>query len=166
MATSIKLTYEQFLEQFGREDRSYEYWYGEAVAKGTPTWLHGLIQGIIVQLLKEAGWIAASEVELRIDIEARPRPDVIAVKHLPSGPYQTESADVVVEILSEDDKMQRVREKCRKYAEWGCRQIYVVDPSDKSVSEWRDGSLIQSNVMAGCPVERLWLELSRLYSDQ
>jgi Uma2 family endonuclease len=68
MATpTAKLTPEQFQEQFGSGERAYEFWYGEAVPKSIPTWIHGLLQVVISRLLKGAGFYAASEVELRID---------------------------------------------------------------------------------------------------
>ena len=82
-----KLTFEDFEAQYGQADRTYEFWYGEAIPKGMPTWIHGLLQKIVMQLLEEAGFIAASEVELRIDPRAHPKPDVIATRtKLPAGP--------------------------------------------------------------------------------
>lgn len=64
-----------------------------------PTWVHGLLQFVIVRLLKEAGFYAAAEIELRIHPDAHPRPDVIA-KIKPRGAYPTEPADIVVKIVS------------------------------------------------------------------
>ena len=111
MATTTKLTSEQFEAQYGQQDQAYEFWYGEAIPKAMPTWVHALLQKIIERLLDEKGFISAGEVELRIESDAHPRPDVIAVRKLPSGPYQTEGAAVVVEIISEDDKPQYLCEK-------------------------------------------------------
>ena len=42
--TTAKLTLEQFQERFGQCERAYEFWYGEAIAKSLPTWVHGLLQ--------------------------------------------------------------------------------------------------------------------------
>jgi hypothetical protein len=50
-------------------------------------------------LLTQAGYLTASEVELRIDPDARPKPDIIASKTKPAGPYPTSGVDVVVEIV-------------------------------------------------------------------
>jgi Uma2 family endonuclease len=57
-APAEKLTFPEFRSKYERSERSYEYWYGEAVPKGMPTWMHGLLQGIIMQLLSEAGYLA------------------------------------------------------------------------------------------------------------
>ena len=79
-AVAGKLTLLEFQSQYEHADRSYEYWYGEAVPKGMPTWIHGLLQVIISQLLTEAGYLAGSEVELRIVPDAHPKPDVIGTR--------------------------------------------------------------------------------------
>ncbi len=165
MPTATGLTFEQFQERYGQHSRAYEFWYGEAVPKAMPTWVHALLQKIIARLLDEKGLISGGEVELRIVAEAHPRPDVIAVTQLPSGQYQTEGAAIVVEILSEGDDHQYLREKCRRYQDWGCGRIYAVDPLDRSVSEWRDGSFTERSDLAGIPTERIWQALDSLYSE-
>jgi Uma2 family endonuclease len=161
-ATPAKLTLEQFQAQFGRGERAYEFWYGEAIPKSRPTWVHGLLQAIILQLLKEAGFHAASEVELRIDPLAHPRPDVIASKSRLRGAYPTQAADIVVEIVSDDEPFPHLKDKCRKYQTWGFGRIFVVDPSDRSVSEWR-GALVETDNLAGIPAARIWHELDLAY---
>lgn len=166
MATSAaKLTFAQFEQQFAHQERVYEFWYGDAIPKCMPTWLHGLLQGIILQLLKEAGYHAASEVELRIDPDAHPRPDLIASKRKPHGAYPTQASDVVVEIVSEDDSFSHLKDKCRKYQAWGFAHVYVVDPSDRSVAEWK-GALLETASLAGIPVARIWQELDQHYTAE
>lgn len=162
--TETKLTLAQFQEQFSRSERAYEFWYGEAVPKGMPTWVHGLLQIIIAELLKEAGFSAAAEVELRIDPEAHPRPDLIASKSKARGAYPTQAANVVVEIVSDDESYSYLKEKCRKYQAWGFGRVFVVDPSDRSVAEWR-GALVETSELAGIPVTRIWNELDQQYDS-
>jgi Uma2 family endonuclease len=160
-----KLTFEQFQAQYEHGDQAYEFWYGEAIPKGMPTVIHGLLQSIIARLLSEAGFISASDVELRIEPEAHPRPDVIARKaKLSVALYPTDGWDVVVEIVSESDSYPVVREKCRKYQAWGFGAIFLVDPSDRSVVEWKDGALIPSAKLASIPVQRIWNLLDEQYS--
>ena len=165
MATvASKLTIAQFQEQFGGGDRAYEFWYGEAIPKSMPTVVHGLLQKIIMLLLDEAGYMAASEVDLHIDPQARPRPDVIASRSMPvAEPYPTKGWDVAVDVLSEDDSYTYLKEKARKFREWGFAQIFVVDPTDRSVAEWKEGQFITVTMLAGVDVERIWQELDRQY---
>jgi Uma2 family endonuclease len=163
--TAAKLTLAQFQEQFGRSERAYEFWYGEAILKSSPTWVHGLLQIIIARSLTEAAFYVASEVELRIDPDAHPRPDVIASKSKPREAYPTQAADVVVEIVSEDEPFPHLKDKCRKYKAWGFGHVYVVDPSDRTVSEWK-GMLVETSDLAGVPVARIWDELDQQYCPQ
>ncbi len=162
--TASKLTLAQFEQQFGRSDRAYEFWYGEAIPKSMPTCIHALLQIIIARLLTEAGFNAASELELRIDPDAHPRPDLFASKSKLHGAYPTEAADVVVEIVSEDEPFPHLKDKCRKYKAWGFGRVYVVDPSDRSVSEW-NGALVETDTLAGIPALRIWHELDQRYAS-
>ncbi len=158
---SPKLTWEQFEEQYGRCDRSYEFWYGEAIPKGMPTWIHGALQQIVSALLRQAGYFPASEVELRIETGARPKPDIVAAKtkfNL-SRRYPVAALDVVIEILSDDDSYLSMQAHCRKYREWGFIHIYLVNPVDRLVVEWRDDAQTVVSSFAGIPVERIWEEL-------
>lgn len=163
MATAThKLTLEEFEEQYGHADRAYEFWDGDAIPKSRPTWIHGLLQAIIIQLFKEVGFRAAGEVELRIDQDKHPRPDVIATKNRnPIGQYPTEALDYVVEIVSEDDKLPHLKDKCRLYQAWGFGQVILVDPSDQTVMEWKNGAMIPISEFAGIPAARIWQELQR-----
>jgi Uma2 family endonuclease len=158
------LTFAQFQEQYGQSDRAYEFWYGEAIPKGMPTWIHGLLQKIIMNLLEEAGFLAASEVELRIALlRAHPRPDVIATKQRPTGLYPTKGLEVVIEIVSEDDSFPHLKDKCRKYQEWGFSGIFVVDPSDRSLARWQDNTLVPVTEFAGIESSRIWQKLDQQY---
>ena len=165
-SVSPKLTLEEFHQQYAHCDQAYEFWYGEAVPKGMPTWIHGILQHIIMDLLRRAGYFPASEVELRIEAGARPRPDVVASRTKPklSKSYPTSGLEIVVEILSEDDSYFKVQTHCRKYQEWGFGHIYLVNPVDRLVVEWRDGAQTPTSSLAGVPVERIWEELD-LQSD-
>ncbi len=128
MATAVHLlTLEEFRERYAEEKPYYEYWFGEAVQKSLPTWLHSLLQGILTELLSRSGYRSGPEVELRIDPAWQPKADVAAAVVV-EQPYPTRPIDVVAEILSPDDRMSRVFEKCRQYARIGIWKIFVLDP--------------------------------------
>ena len=162
MATATqKLTFEEFQAQYRNAERAYEFWDGEARPKSVPTVVHGLLQIIVGELLRKAGFSPASEVDLRIVPNIHPRPDVIATKRLRLEKYPTTGWDVVVEILSEDDSFQNVREHCQNYEASGFGKIYLVDPSDRSVSEWKNGGFAPVSHLAGVPTGDIWSELDR-----
>jgi Uma2 family endonuclease len=119
MATvATKLSLAEFELQYGGEKPYYEYWYGEPVQKSMPTWLHSLLQKVLVNLLSKAGYKAGAEVKVKIVQEFHPIPDVIATRSPIEHPYPTKPLEVVVEILSDTDPMSRVVSKCLRYQEW------------------------------------------------
>jgi Uma2 family endonuclease len=135
-AIAGKLTLAEFGTQYSDSKPNHEYWFGEAVPKAMPTWLHGLLQKIIMRLLDESGYLSASEVKLKISPDFEPVPDIIATTGRIEVPYPTKPFDVVVEILSPDDAFQRVLRKCKLYSEWGISNIFVLDPDSREAWTW------------------------------
>jgi len=136
MATAVQsLTPEEFHSRYNGEKPNWEYWHGEAIQKSVPTFLHGLLQRLIMQFLVVAGYEAASEVELRIEADWNPVPDVIACTEV-QHPYPTKSFEIVVEVLSPDDKVDFTLKKCRRYGQVGIQRIYLLDPEGTEGWEW------------------------------
>lgn len=132
-ASTSLLTLEQFNAQYANE-HGYEYWFGEVVQKGMPTSLHGLLQLILGEFVHKLGYFSGSEIDPRIDPNWQPRPDVIATLEI-EQPYPTKPVDIVAEVLSPDDPMTKVFEKCRNYARIGIPQIFIFDPA-RTAWEW------------------------------
>ena len=136
MASATQLlTLEEFRCRYAEEKPYYEYWFGEAVQKSVPTWLHALLVKILVNALDRAGYVSGPELELRIDPDWQPKADV-AGSLIIEQPYPTKPIDVVAEVLSPDDRMQRVIEKCRQYVRIGIPAIFVLDPELRYAWEW------------------------------
>jgi len=133
----------------------------DAIPKAIPTWIHGLLQRIMLEFLTEAGYIAASEVELRIAADAHPKPDVIGTSGEIEGPYPTRALDVVVEILSEDDPMPYALEKCQDYSAWGFAYIYVVNSESRQLFRWTGSALELSSEFTSIPAARIWQRLDQ-----
>lgn len=137
MATATKpLSLEEFRCRYAGQKPYYEYWFGEAIRKSVPTTLHGILQYILCVILEAAGYRAGSEIELRIDPEWQPKPDVLASRSALERPYPTKPVDIVAEILSPDDPMPQVFKKCRNYARIGILRIFVFDPESRDAWEW------------------------------
>ncbi len=162
MATvAAKLSVAEFEKQYGQAKPYYEFWFGEPVQKSMPTWMHGLLQRIVMELLSQADYKAASEVKLKIDLEFQPIPDVIATRTRIELPYPTKPLEIVIEILSEEDSMSRVLTKCRAYRSWGFQEVYVLDPGARIVFRWADHRLEEVNAFASISVDRIWSALDR-----
>ena len=118
MATANKtLSLEEFRTQYGGRKPHFEYWFGEAVQKPTPTWLHAALQVILSEFLKRAGYKAGSELGLRIDPNWTPVPDVAGLSGIPETPYPTRQVDIVMgdalagrRFRSNDREMQPIRQ--------------------------------------------------------
>lgn len=160
-AVAEKLSFAEFQLKFGSQDQSYEYWGGEAIQKAMPTWIHGALQAILTELLRRLHYKAGSEVELRIDPEYHPRPDVIATRGPMEIPYPTKAVEIVAEILSPEDPMEFVLEKCRHYQTWGFQAIYVLNPSARVVYEWIDNGLRPTEQLAEISVADIWTALDQ-----
>lgn len=154
------MTVESFDQQYGREKPYFEYWFGEPVQKKTPTWIHSMLQKIIMRLLDNTGYESGAEVKLKISTKFQPLPDVSAV--LPGDvelPYPTRPVEVVVEILSPDDQFSQMLMKCRFYSELGIKHVYVVDPEARQIWRWHAGE-------AAVPVEHLmWISVSAIWAE-
>lgn len=160
------LTLDEFRIRYAGEKPYYEYWAGEAIQKSMPTWLHGLIQIIVGQLLNSIGFRSGSEVTLRLNSDYEPVPDVIALDSPLSQPYPTDPFAVVVEILSPDDPFSRVLRKCRLYERWGIQKIIVIDPDTRIVWSFENGTLNETAILARRGAKEvtaadLWAEVDR-----
>lgn len=157
------MTVENFDRQYGREKPYFEFWFGEPVQKKMPTWMHSLLQKIIMRLLDDAGYESGAEVKLKISAEFQPLPDVSAV--LPGEvelPYPTRPVEVVVEILSPDDQFSQMLAKCQFYAELGIKHIYLIDPAARQVWCWRPNqSPLLAESLMSISVSAIWSELDR-----
>ena len=157
------MTVEQFEQQYGHEKPYFEYWFGEPIQKAAPGWIHSMLQKIIMRLLDDVGYESGAEVTLKISANFQPLPDVSAV--FPGQvelPYPTRPVEVVVEILSPDDRFSQVLSKCQFYGELGINHIYVVDPETRQVWCWRrDQPLTLADSLMSIPASAIWLELDR-----
>lgn len=121
-------------ERLYSHQSGWEFWFGQAIRKPVPTELHGILQILLAAFLKEAGYRASSETELRIIPEWHPRPDVAGIlRGKPMEKYPTKPIDVVFEVLSDGEDRY---EKCRLYSSAGIPQIFYFDPEQHIITEW------------------------------
>ena len=124
---------------------------GEVITMPPPKYRHGLIQLQIGYLLKcfviprKLGWVV---VESGMLIERDPDsvfgPDVAftSIARHPNRPegYLEIPPDLVVEVLSPDDRRKHVREKIKDYVKNGVKLVWLVDPEMRTVTVYA-GSL-------------------------
>ncbi len=161
------------LEEFHAFERSrtdgprYEYWFGKAVPKATPTWLHATLQALLIELLAQLGYKTGGELELRILPAWHPKPDVVAATFR-EQPYPTRPIEIVAEVLSPADEPGEIHQKCQLYEKSGIGQIYVFDPEKQIAQRWHQqlDRLVAIEALAlpngvVYPVAEIWAELDR-----
>jgi Uma2 family endonuclease len=71
-------------------------------------------------------------------------------------PYPTRAVDVVIEILSKEEPMPHLLEKCQAYAAWGFEYVYVVNPEGKQLFRWTGSALELTDSLTVFPATRIW----------
>jgi Uma2 family endonuclease len=137
MDAATAVSVEEYLHTSYEPDR--EYVNGRLVERHVGEYFHSMLQGLIVgELLKRRARSFRVFTEQRVRIGAEPRyriPD-ICVKALPhrADPI-LEKSDLVVEILSPDDRPAEVLRKIADYLQAGVPHIWIVDPYQRTVME-------------------------------
>lgn len=166
-----KLTAERFRELFIDEKPYFELLDGEAVQKSLATDLHSILQFVLCLILKELGFKSRPELTLDIDESWQPIPDVCGITGPEQSPYPTHAVDVAIEVLSPKDPFSRVVKKCRRYAEWGVKDILVFDPTEREAWYWDSAansltSIQETYRFNSRPVELTLAEVFRRLDDE
>ncbi len=120
------------------EKPNCEYRDGILYPKPTPTTFHGLLEFVLVAMLRNLGLQAAPEVTVKLTPTKFLVPDVIAAKVLQS-PYPTEPVLLCCEILSPEDRLGATLAKCEEYHAWGVPFCWVIDPVKRTAWEYHSG---------------------------
>jgi len=170
-AIAEKLSSERFREMYAQRKPYFELLDGEAIQKALPTKLHSILQLVLCLMLKELGFKSRPELTLAIDDRWEPTPDVCGIIGPEEDPHPTHAVAVAIEVLSPDDRFTRVIQKCRKYAEWGVKDILVFDPANREAWSWDastgDLSRIQERYrFHSLPVELILKEVFQRFEDE
>ncbi|MEO8098853.1 MAG: Uma2 family endonuclease [Acidobacteriota bacterium] len=115
-----------------------EYREGVLYPKPMPTTFHGMLEFMLVAMLRKLGLAAAPEVTVRLSPTKFLIPDVIAAPVL-ANPYPTEPVLLCCEILSPEDRLGAMLAKCEEYHAWGVPFCWVIDPVKRAAWEYHSG---------------------------
>jgi Uma2 family endonuclease len=137
MVAAIAIPVEEYLHTSYEPDM--EYVNGQLVERNVGEYFHSMLQGLIVgELLKRRarGFRVFPEQRVRISAEPRYRIPDICVKALPhTADPILERPDLVIEILSPDDRPSEILRKIGDYSQAGIPHIWIVDPYARAVWE-------------------------------
>lgn len=170
-AVAEQLTSPRFREMYAQRKPTFELLDGEAIQKALPTKLHSILQFVLCLLLKDLGFKSRPELTLAIDERWEPTPDVCGILGLEEDPYPTHAIAVAIEVLSPDDRFLRVIQKCRKYAEWGVKDVLVFDPVNRQAWYWNTDTgdltrIKESYKLQSRPCELVLNEVFRRFDDE
>ena len=144
------LTLEQFLK-LPEEKPALEFWDGMVIQKVSPQNLHGWMQFAFAQrvnLFAEPLKLAMAFPETRATWGGRsPVPDVVVYRwaRVPRDargkllPRFVEPPDIAVEIVSPEQSVRELIDKCRWYVEHGVAIALLVEPDEEWIMLFRAG---------------------------
>jgi Uma2 family endonuclease len=133
MSSTTLVPVEEYLRY--SEKPNCEYREGVLYPKPMPTTFHGLLEFMLVVMLRNLGLQAAPEVTVKVSPTKFLVPDVIAAPVLQS-PYPTAPVLLCCEILSPEDRLGTMLAKCEEYHAWGVPFCWVIDPVKRTAWEY------------------------------
>src|SRR5262249_699085 len=97
-----------------------------------------LVQLALLMLLRKQGVEALPELTVRISPAHYLVPDVCVAGDF-AGPYPTEAVRLCCEILSPEDRLGAMLNKCEEYHAWGVPYCWVIDPVKQTAWEYHSG---------------------------
>ncbi|MSV29659.1 MAG: Uma2 family endonuclease [Bryobacterales bacterium] len=121
------------------EKPNCEYRDGVLYPKPAATTIHGLLEFMLLVMLRRLGLQAVSEVTVKLSATKFLVPEVIAAQVL-QRPYPTEPVLLCCEILSPEDRLGTTLAKCEEYHAWGVPFCWVIDPIKRTAWEYHSGA--------------------------
>ena len=137
MSATTLVSIEEYLRY--SEKPNCEYRDGVLYPKPMATTSHGLLEFMLVAMLRGQGLQAAPEVTVRLSPSKCLVPDVIAAAVLES-PYPTQPVLLCCEILSPEDRLGATLAKCEEYHAWGVLFCWVIDPVKRTAWEYHSAA--------------------------
>ena len=169
-----QISVEEYLRSSYQPDRDYID--GEVKERNLGEFDHATIQSALIGLFQQnrLAWHIRVLAEWRVQVKAtRFRvPDVTVIsRSLQPEPILRTPPLLIVEILSPEDTLPRLKQRITDYLELGTEHIWVIDPTtrtayvadDRGFHEPEEGSATGTLTIPGtpiaCPLAELWSEL-------
>ncbi len=155
LATETLATAEDLLAQ-PRDGMKRELLWGRIEGMSPTGFQHGAVTSTVCYWItkhvreNQLGQVCAAETGFLLsrapDLVRAPDVAFIQTANLPGGDitgYAEIAPDLVVEVLSPNDRFVRVEEKARCWLQHGTTEVWVVDPENRRVLLYTQGNLIQ-----------------------
>lgn len=133
-------------------DPDLEYVDGVLVERTIGEWRHSLVQSNLIVAFgrKYPPIYALPAVRSETKTTRYRLPDICVLFALPATKYLHDPAFLVIEVVSEDDRISPMMEKLEEYDTKGVPNIWVIDPRLQTISVYSAGVLqeIRGDVIA------------------
>jgi Uma2 family endonuclease len=144
MGVETLISIDEYLRSSYSPDK--EYVDGVLVEINVGDWQHGMVQSNVIFAVR----LKYPTVKVVPELRSRTRetrfrlPDVAVVLHPPvQQGYLAEPPFLAIEILSPADRLSRLIDKLKEYAEWGVQNIWMLDPAEKRMFVFVNGELLE-----------------------
>jgi len=143
MAIATKMTVEEYLRT--SFDPDCEYVDGEVLERNLGETDHGWIQRAILLYIaareKELGVVILQEERMQLGPTHYRVPDLMILKGAgkPKEQIIAQPPLVCIEVLSPEDRLNRMQVKVAEYLAFGVRYVWVLDPRTKHAFVYTDG---------------------------
>jgi Uma2 family endonuclease len=145
MSTRTLITAEEY-ERMSFAGLARDYVDGELVERPLPNELHSHTQNLLIgffwELAKSHPVHARPEIDLRVSSSHYRVADLsVFLGERPAYPYPTTPPQMVIEIISPDEKHSELMSKLEDYEAWGVGDVWAVNPELRKLYVFSKGGL-------------------------
>jgi Uma2 family endonuclease len=167
MATGTLVSLEEYLST--TYDPDCEYVDGELLERNMGEFDHAGVQGIILALLynqrRQYGIYVFPELRVQVAARRYRIPDITVTTRKGKGRILREPPFLCIEVLSPEDRANRIETKIDDYLNFGVKHIWIIDPREKKGwSYTHEGKREPSEVLTTSD-PHLTLSLSEIFAE-
>jgi Uma2 family endonuclease len=145
MSTRTLIAPEEY-ERMSFDGLTPDYVEGELVERALPTYPHSRTQvrigGVFEALQKRHRCFGCSELRLRVSASRYYIADVcVFLGDPPVSPYPVAPPQIVIEIISPDERVSELLRKLEDYESWGVKHVWAVEPERGKLYLFTAGAL-------------------------
>lgn len=135
MAAGTQISVEEYRNTVYRPDCDYVEGVIEERTLGEfdRSWIQGWLVTFFLSRYRETGIAALPEWRFQTKPARFRVPDVIVTRGKPASRILTTAPLLCIEILSPEDKVNRIQARVQEYLDFGVPVVWVVDPLEKTV---------------------------------
>jgi Uma2 family endonuclease len=182
MSSTIKLSFEEFLQLPQEPGKRFEFDRGKLIVEPSPTFRHNVIRNRIARHLEDfvrnhsLGYVSI-ENDFRLSRDVVRNPDVAFIAN---APFRLMDVDIsplegvpnlAIEVISPSNSAQDMLTRVHQYLGAGCQAVWVFYPALKLVEIYEEGGIREIVALSNIEEEKLFaphkytLNLVEVFTD-